>query len=327
MCFGKRDTKNSEPSEVKTGGRMGIRIVQTASYKASRTVDNNYFETILDTSDEWITSRTGIAKRNFVTDENTASMSIAVARTLHADAGDEIGKRLKLILNASFSPDLIVPSIAAKVQKELSLHDDIYCADLNMGCTGFVGALILAERYLADGEYGMIIASETISDYLDFSDRTTAVLFGDGAAGVIVQKTSEGLYEAKMNTYGNDTDLFMMKEGKVSMQGNNVYRFTIDKVPKSMLSVIECAGLTLSDIDHVVCHQANIRIIEQIMKHTGIAGEKFYANLDRYGNTSAASVPIVLNEMNEKGLFKRGDRILIVAFGAGLTVGTVLTEW
>lgn len=306
---------------------MGIRILQTASYKASRTVENNYFETILDTSDEWITSRTGIAKRNFVADENTASMSIAVAKKLQSAIGDEVEQGLRLILNASFSPDLIVPSIAAKVQKELSLHDDIYCADINMGCTGFVGALILAERYLKEGEYGMVIASETISDYLDFSDRTTAVLFGDGAAGVVVRKTSDALYEAKMNTYGNDTDLFMMKEGKVSMQGNNVYRFTIDKVPKSALTVIERAGLTISDIDHVVCHQANIRIIEQIMKHTGIAGEKFYANLDRYGNTSAASVPIVLNEMNEKGLFKTGDKVLMVAFGAGLTVGTVLMSW
>ncbi|MDO4753783.1 MAG: beta-ketoacyl-ACP synthase 3 [Bacillota bacterium] len=306
---------------------MGIRIVQTAAYKAGKTVDNSYFETILDTSDEWITSRTGISKRNFVVDENTASMSIAVARQLEPVIKNGAESDLKLILNASFSPDLIVPSIAAKIQKELQLHDDVYSADINIGCTGFVGALILAERYLKDGEYGLIIASETISDYLDFQDRTTAVLFGDGAAGVLIQKTAESLYEAKMNTYGNDTDLFMMKEGKVSMQGNNVYRFAIDKVPKSVLSVLERSGVKTEEIDHVVCHQANIRIIEQIIKHTGISSEKFYANLDRYGNTSAASVPIVLNEMNEKGMFRKGDKVLMVAFGAGLTVGTVLMEW
>lgn len=306
---------------------MGIRIVQTAAYRAGKTVGNDYFETILDTSDEWIRTRTGISERNFVVDENTASMSIAVAAQFLPAIRSGIGSDLKVILNASFSPDLIVPSIAAKIQKELSLHDEVYSADINIGCTGFVGSLMLAERYLKNGEYGMVIASETISDYLNFEDRTTAVLFGDGAAGVLFQKVEDSLYAAKMNTYGNDTDLFMMKGGKVAMQGNNVYRFAIDKVPKSVLAVVEEAGLTTAEIDYVVCHQANIRIIEQIIKHTGISSEKFYANLDRYGNTSAASVPIVLNEMNEKGMFRPGDRVLMVAFGAGLTVGSILMEW
>lgn len=305
---------------------MGIHIIKTAAKKASKSVDNHYFESILETSDEWISSRTGISKRYFVSEEgeNTASMALGVAKQL---APKIEGRDIKIILHASFSPDLIVPSIAAKIQKELGIQEDTYCADINMGCTGFVGALMLAERYLQVGECGIVIASETISDYLDFQDRTTAVLFGDGAAGVVFEKTATGLYRAKMNTYGNDTDLHMKKDGKVSMQGNNVYRFAIDKVPRSIKSVLEESAVSIDDIDHVVCHQANIRIIEQVMKNTGIAPSKFHVNLDRYGNTSAASVPIVLNEIAEMNRLMRGEKVLLVAFGAGLTVGTILMEW
>lgn len=302
---------------------MGIKIIKTAAYRASREVKNEYFETVLDTSDEWISSRTGIRRRYFVDKENTAEMSLAVARRFREACKD---LPVRLVLNASFSPDLIVPSIAAKIQKELELDSDVYCADINMGCTGFVGALILAERYLQPGDYGILIASETISDFLDFTDRTTAVLFGDGAAGVLLQK-ADHLYVSQMDTYGNDEDLFMMKHGKVRMNGNQVYRFTIDKVPKAVLHVLERAGMRAEDVDHVVCHQANIRIIEQIIKNTGIAAEKFHVNLDRYGNTSAASVPIVLHEVDSEGKLKRGDKVLLVAFGAGLTVGTALIEW
>lgn len=305
---------------------MGIHIIQTAAKKASKSVNNRYFETILDTSDEWISSRTGISNRNFVAKdgENTASMALDVAVQFVPHLP---GRDVKIVLHASFSPDLVVPSIAAKIQKELMIQDDTYCADINMGCTGFVGALMLAERYLNVGECGIVIASETISDYLDFQDRTTAVLFGDGAAGVLFEKTEHGLYHSKMSTYGNDTDLFMMKNGKVSMQGNNVYRFAIDKVPRSVMAVLEMAGVGVKDVDHVVCHQANIRIIEQVIKHTGIAASKFHVNLDRYGNTSAASVPIVLTELAEMNKLIRGEKVLLVAFGAGLTVGTILMEW
>lgn len=305
---------------------MGIHIIQTAAQKASKAVDNHYFETILETSDEWISSRTGISNRNFVSEEgeNTASMALGVAKQLEPGIA---GKDIKIVLHASFSPDLIVPSIAAKIQKELGIQEDTYCADINMGCTGFVGALMLAERYLRVGECGIVIASETISDYLDFNDRTTAVLFGDGAAGILFEKTASGLYHAKMNTYGNDSDLFMMKHGKVSMQGNNVYRFAIDKVPRSVMAVLEMAAIPAEEVDHVVCHQANVRIIEQVMKYTGIDPKKFHVNLDRYGNTSAASVPIVLNELSELKKLRRGEKVLLVAFGAGLTVGTILLEW
>lgn len=304
---------------------MGIKIIKTSGVNASREVSNHYFEEILDTSDEWIASRTGIRKRYFVQDENTADMALKVAMEFRKDV--ESGLDIKLILHASFSPDLIVPSIAAKIQKELGVQEDVYCADINMGCTGFVGALILAERYLKAGESGIIVASETISDYLDFTDRTTAVLFGDGAAGVIVTKTEDSCYFAQMNTYGNDTDLFMKKNGKVSMIGNNVYRFAVDKVPKSVRSVLERAEIGTDRIDHVICHQANIRIIEQIIRHTEIDESKFHVNLDRYGNTSAASVPLVLHEAAQSGKLRSGDKVLLCAFGAGLTVATILMEW
>ncbi len=315
--------KNSEKSGSDRG-IMGISVLKTAGIKAEKAVNNQYFEGILDTSDEWIVTRTGISERRFVRDENTMEMALGVARQL----GDSvIGRDIRLILHASFSPDLIVPSIAAKIQLELGLQPDMLCADINIGCAGFVGALIIAERYLRPGECGMVVASETISDYLDFSDRTTAILFGDGAAGILFEKTEGGMFFADVKTYGNDEDLFMKKGGKVSMRGNNVYRFAIDKVPLSVETVLEKSGLSKDDIDHVLCHQANIRIIEQICKRTGISEEKFHHNLERYGNTSAASVPLLWNELAEGGALKRRDRLLLTAFGAGLTVSSVVMEW
>lgn len=301
---------------------MSIKVIRTSSAVAKRAVENSYFESILETSDEWIASRTGILNRYFAEDEKTSDLSLRAVRAL-----DPSDSEIRLVLHASFSPDLIVPCIAAKIQKETGLSEDCFCADVNMGCTGFVGALMMAERYLKEGERGIVIGSEKISDHLNFEDRTTAVLFGDGAGAVLVEKTSSGKFAMKMKTYGNDEDLYMPRGEKVFMQGKNVYRFAVDKVPALIREVLDDAGVSTEEVDHVICHQANVRILEQIEKRTGIAKEKFHVNLDRFGNTSAASVPLLWHELAEKGVLKRGEKLLVTAFGAGLSVGTILMEW
>ncbi len=301
---------------------MSIKVIRTSSAVAKRAVENSYFESILETSDEWIASRTGILNRYFAEDEKTSDLSLRAVRAL-----DPSDSEIRLVLHASFSPDLIVPCIAAKIQKETGLSEDCFCADVNMGCTGFVGALMMAERYLKEGERGIVIGSEKISDHLNFEDRTTAVLFGDGAGAVLVEKTSSGKFAMKMKTYGNDEDLYMPRGEKVSMQGKNVYRFAVDKVPAVIREVLDDAGVSTEEVDHVICHQANVRILDQIEKRTGIAKEKFHVNLDRFGNTSAASVPLLWHELAEKGVLKRGEKLLVTAFGAGLSVGTILMEW
>lgn len=301
---------------------MSIKVIRTSSAVAKRAVENSYFESILETSDEWIASRTGILNRYFAEDEKTSDLSLRAVRAL-----DPSYSEIRLVLHASFSPDLIVPCIAAKIQKETGLSEDCFCADVNMGCTGFVGALMMAERYLKEGERGIVIGSEKISDHLNFEDRTTAVLFGDGAGAVLVEKTSSGKFAMKMKTYGNDEDLYMPRGEKVSMQGKNVYRFAVDKVPAVIREVLDDAGVSTEEVDHVICHQANVRILDQIEKRTGIAKERFHVNLDRFGNTSAASVPLLWHELAEKGVLKRGEKLLVTAFGAGLSVGTILMEW
>lgn len=301
---------------------MSIKVIRTSSAVAKRAVENSYFESILETSDEWIASRTGILNRYFAEDEKTSDLSLRAVRAL-----DPSDSEIRLVLHASFSPDLIVPCIAAKIQKETGLSEDCFCADVNMGCTGFVGALMMAERYLKEGERGIVIGSEKISDHLNFEDRTTAVLFGDGAGAVLVEKTSSGKFAMKMKTYGNDEDLYMPRGEKVFMQGKNVYRFAVDKVPALIREVLDDAGVSTEEVDHVICHQANVRILDQIEKRTGIAKEKFHVNLDRFGNTSAASVPLLWHELAEKGVLKRGEKLLVTAFGAGLSVGTILMEW
>lgn len=301
---------------------MGIKVIRTASAVAKRAVENSYFENILETSDEWISSRTGISQRYFAEEETTSEMSIRAVRAL-----DPSDSEIRIILHASFTADLLVPSVAAKIQKELGLSEDSFCADINMGCTGFVGTMMMAEGYLKEGERGILVGSEKISDYLNFEDRSTAVLFGDGAGALLIEKTSSERFAMKMNTYGNDEDLYVPRGGKVSMNGKNVYRFAVDKVPSSIKEVLGAAGVSTDEVDHVICHQANVRILEQIEKHTGIAKEKLHVNLNRFGNTSAASVPLLWDELAKEGKLKRGDLLLVVAFGAGLSVGTILMEW
>ncbi len=220
------------------------------------------------------------------------------------------------------------PSIACLLQERLGLNNNVFAFDLNGACSGFVYALSVARSllYTSDKRYALIIGAEQLSNLIDWKDRTTCILFGDGAGAVVVEKEKK-LFCDYQGSEGNEEVLYGLKNDYLHMEGKEVFKFATRVLPMCIEKVLEKASLTKDDIDYFVVHQANERIIRHVYKKMKITSDKFYLNVDEYGNTSAASIPLVLGEMNEKKLLKRGMKILCVGFGAGLTYGANLIEW
>lgn len=303
-----------------------MKIRQTARYIPEKIVTNHDFEGKVETTDEWIVSRTGIRQRHFATESNT-DMAIAVGKRLMEQSGlspEDIG----CVMVASFTPDHLTPSMACQVHKALGLPEKGMAFDFNAACSGFVYGLSLAEQMLAyaPNQHIMLIGSEKISSHLDFTDRNTCILFGDGAGGAILSSGGEKT-PFVFGTKGDDHAIRCPEGGTLAMDGKEVFVFAVNAITQSLEDILKETNLTVEDIDHVVCHQANLRIISHVYKKLSMPPEKFYINLDRYGNTSSASIPIVLDEMAEKALLKTGDKILCVGFGAGLTWGATLVTW
>lgn len=312
----------------------GIEIVGTGRCVPSRLVTNDDLSQFVETSDEWIRTRTGIAQRYFCAEgETNAQLAAGAARAALERAGisaEEIG----LCVAATFTADHAMPSLACEVHEALSLPESAPAFDVNAACTGFITALETARSLLAGGSlkgaYALVIGSEAISRVLDMADRNTCVLFGDGAGAAVICLSEKHDYRCVLGARGDASLLHAggagCDERFVHMEGKAVFRFASDTVPKCVMQVLGSAGLTMEDIDYVVCHQANGRIIDHVMKKLNAPAEKFYKNMQSYANTSAASIAIALDEMNEKGLLKAGTRIVCVGFGAGLTWGgTLLT--
>lgn len=297
---------------------MGLKIRDISSLNTGKQVYNSYFEQILDTSDEWIRSRTGIKSR-FFTEELPSEMAVRLASQLDFDRN-----KIKMLVVSSFTNDLILPSIAGRVHAKLKIQDNCFCMDINSACAGFLASMILAEKFLNDGEQAMLIAAEQTSSYLDFKDRGTAILFGDGCGGMIVEKNHKSWFSDE-NTYDDKGSLNMSKGEFLQMQGQRVFKFACSRVPESVERVLKKAELSAGEIDYFVSHQANDRILEAVVKRINIDGSKVLKNVENRGNTSAASIPILMDEY--KSIFKDGDKILFTAFGAGLAVNSILMEW
>ncbi|CDZ75481.1 3-oxoacyl-[acyl-carrier-protein] synthase III [Peptoniphilus sp. ING2-D1G] len=297
---------------------MGLKILDAKKLELENEISNEYFYDFFETSDQWIRSRTGIEKR-FYAEESAAEMAVSVAKKLKFDKDD-----IRLLIVPTFSARHPLPAVSCVIHQELKLSSDCLAFDINMACTGFIGALILAEKYLQQGEKAMIIATEKISSYLNFEDRTSAILFGDGCAGVIVEKNHK-LWFSKQNTFGDVEALKLNEEEKLSMKGKDIYRFAVNEVSKSINSLLKSAKIDVKDIELALLHQANSRIIEQIALRLEMDLKKFPMNLNEQGNTSAASIPILLSENMNR--IKERDLVLFSAFGAGLTLCTVLMEW
>lgn len=322
---------------------MGIQVISAGSYLPKLVVTNDMLSEFLDTSDEWITSRTGIKQRHIATDETTTDLGVKAARIALENSG--ISKEdINLVICATGTPDACVPTVAANIKKELGI-ESAPAFDMNTNCSSFVYAVTVAESLMKNCNYknALVIGVDVNSQILDWQDRSTAVLFGDGAGAVVLSNTeNEGIIASHLNCIiDKDNALtcyneiyetpFYKKENdknlKVSMNGQAVLRFATRAFTDVLNAVVDKAGISPSDIKLIVPHQANLRIIKAAAKKMNIDEDIIYVNIDKASNTSAATIPIALHEALEKNLIKRGDIILFAAFGAGLSSGAVLLKW
>lgn len=305
----------------------GLKIIATGYCPGEKVITNEDFEKIIDTTDEWITTRTGIKRRHF---SEYTSAYLAIEAAKKAVSNIDI-KRIGLIICATMTPENATPSNACLVQETLGLNDQsIMCFDVNAACSGFVYSLNIAKALLSSSnQYGLIIGCEQLSRIVDFQDRSTCILFGDGAGAVVVEPSSS-LFISYNDASGTKLPLvasYQKDDPYLHMQGQDVFKFATKVIVKSINRVLEEAHLTIDDIDYVVCHQANQRIIQFVYKKLKCSSDKFFMNLDEFGNTSAASIPMALAQMNEQRLLKDNMKIICVGFGGGLTWGATLMEW
>lgn len=312
----------------------GIKIRGTGHAVPEKIVTNEDLSRIVETDDAWIVSRTGIRTRHHCTTETHAQLCAAAAKKAMDRAGitpDQIGA----CIVATITPDFLTPSAACLMQRDLGLPEDIPCFDINAACTGFLFGLHTMECLLSASprRFGLVIGGEVLSRLINFEDRSTCVLFGDGAGAAVVE--SDPAYpsiHAVLGTRGNDR--ILMAPGaesgvpsKIHMDGTQVFKFAVEAVPFCIDKVLAKAEKHMEDVDFFVFHQANLRIIDLAVRKYHIPPEKYYKNIDQYGNTSAASIPIVLSELWERGAVGPGSRVLCVGFGGGLTWGGALVEF
>jgi len=322
-----------------------IGIIGLGHYLPKRKLTNHDLEKIVDTNDEWITTRTGIKERRLAGKEEKNSMlATKAAREALKDARLDPAK-LDLIIVTTISPDSNFPSVACLVQRAIGAKNAA-AFDLSAACSGFLYGIITAKQFLKGGMYknALVIASEKITDLIDWSDRTTCVLFGDGAGACVLApvRGNSGIISEYMHAQGQYGDLMsvitegrepldqenkMMRLPYVVMQGQELFKVAVHSMAEAVHRAVEKAGLKLSDIDMVVPHQANDRIISAVAKKLGLPKEKIFVNISKYGNMSAASIAVALYEAVKGGQIKKGDVVALVTFGAGLVSAANIVKW
>ena len=320
---------------------MSVKILGTGSFLPENVVTNDYLSTIMDTSDEWISSRTGIKARHLAKTESTTEMSVQAAKNALSDAGMQASE-LDLIIVGTVTGDEVTPSTACEVQAAIGAEAAV-AFDMNAACSGFMFAMHTAYAYLQSGIYknALIIGAETLSRIMDWNDRSTCVLFGDGAGAAVLGMGQGGILGFEQGSDGvrgsvlackarvNNNPLVQNETvlDYVHMDGQEVYKFAVTTVPASIERVLEKTQTDVGEIKYFLLHQANIRIIQSVAKRLRAPMEKFPISLDHCGNISAASIPILLDEVNKKGMLNQGDKIVMSGFGGGLTWGTCIMEW
>ena len=318
---------------------MRSRICGTGSALPEKIVTNDDLSQIMDTSDEWIRSRTGIERRHLAVEETLTSLAVQAAENALKEAGMQ-ADALDMIIAATLSADKICPSLSCELQRELGAVNAV-AFDINAACSGFMFALQTADAYIRCGQYKniLIVGGEILSKLMDWNDRSTCVLFGDGAgAAVVTADETCGILGSVQGSDGAKGEALCCENNNpyvsnksvpsyVSMNGQEVYKFAVRTVPKAIEEAIKKAGLMVEDIDLFVIHQANIRIIESVSKRLKVPMEKFPTNLENCGNISAGSVPILLDQVNRSGKIRQGDKIVLAGFGAGLTWGASVLTW
>lgn len=320
---------------------MVARIIGTGSAVPKQIVTNEDLSKIVETSDEWICSRSGIKERRIAKEETTTSLAILAAKNALENA-KIASEEIEAILVATCTPDYFFPNTACQVQEAIDAKNAV-AFDLSAACSGFLFALSTIQAYIKSGIYqkALIIGAETMSKMIDWSDRSSCVLFGDGAGAAVVCAEETGMIELVQKSDGSGKGVLSCKaretrnllkseaESKdyLYMEGQPVFKFAVKTVPECIEEVLKKAEVKKEEIRYYILHQANSRIIQSVAKRLKEPEEKFPMNLSLHGNTSAASIPILLDEMNRKGMLEKGDKIVLSGFGAGLTWGAVLLEW
>lgn len=321
----------------------GIIIKGIGAYTPSKIVTNDDLSKIVETSDEWIRSRTGIKERRISQGEDTSYMGIKASEKA-IELANLQREDIDLIVFSTCTPDMFIPSSACIVQKEMGLKNAV-AFDLNAACSGFVYGVDVARSLMKTNNYknALVIGSENLSKVINWEDRKTCVLFADGAAAVVLSKSeSEGIIDSICKSYGDNgeflsiggreiknpfMDKSISKYQYLDMDGSEIFKFATSSVISSIKDILQKNNMTIDDIDYIVPHQANVRIIEYVAKKLKISMDKFYMNIDTYGNTSSASIPLALNEMYNKGILQKDQNLLLVGFGGGLTYGSCLIKW
>ena len=309
------------------------RILATGRCLPERVVTNEDLSRTVDTNDQWVFSRTGIHQRHFCTSETGLDLAVSAARQAMDRAGVTAAD-IGVCLVGTFTPDHASPSTACLLQRELGLGEDTLCFDLNAACAGFLYGLKTAHALLSDAPRpcALVVGAEVISRVMDHTDRGTCVLFGDGAGAAVVRRDASRRWHAVFGTRGDPDSIRVQGPGPlpsaIHMDCRAVFRFAVEVVEQSIRQLLEREGLvSINDLDLVVCHQANARIIDFVAKRLGAREGLFFKNMDRYGNTSAASIPIALDELVQSGALRPGMRVLTVGFGGGLTWAGALLRW
>lgn len=326
--------------------KIFVGISGIGSYVPDNVITNEDLSKIVDTSNEWIIERTGIQERRIV-DEKTATSDIASVAAERALKDARLKPEdIDLIIVATATSDHSFPSTACIVQKNIGATRAA-AFDISVGCSGFVYGLTVGEQFIRSGLYErvLVIGAETLSKIVDWQDRNTCVLFGDGAGACVLERCEEnmGILASELGSDGTNGSVLIQPAGGsrqpaneetvknrlhfIKMEGREVFKFAVRVMDKASQSVIEKANLKLEDIDFLVPHQANVRIIDAAAKKLALDQDKVYVNLNKYGNMSSASIPVALQEAIEKKKIKKGDNVLLVAFGAGLTWASMIIKW
>lgn len=303
---------------------MGVSIKSIGVYVPSHIITNHDLEKSIDTSDEWITTRTGIKKRHVAKDESIYDMAIKAGKKALEKAGLE---EVDLIIVATLSPEMLFPSVACVIQQHIKSR---FAFDISAACSGFLYGLDIAKSYIESSNVNsiLLIGAEKLSSIVDWTDRSTCVLFGDGAGAAVITKGEGDILSSVMFSDGKYKDLlYAEKCGYIKMNGKEVFKYAVRNMELACKMALEKANLSVDDISLVIPHQANVRIINALAQKLNIPNKKVYVNIEEYANTSAASIPIAMYEAFEKGILKRKDKVLLTAMGGGLTWGASVLEF
>lgn len=322
---------------------MKVSLISTGSALPQKTLDNHEMSQMVETSDQWITERTGIKTRRVATTETTLTLAVEASKKA-MEKGNINPSDIDLIICATITPDTIVPSASCRIRQELGIEKAV-AFDINAACSGFIYAANIAQSLMLTDQYNtaLIIGSEVLSRIVDWTDRSTCILFGDGAGAAILGKSTHGEILAThiegvndlqnvlvCDNYPIDTPFYTgykPENTKLVMDGQQVFRFAVNSIVDSISAVLKKAGKSADEVKYIVPHQANIRIIESAANKLKIDKSRFFVNLHKVGNTSSASIPIALDELLDTVTPEKGDLILMVGFGGGLTVGSILIQY